>query len=416
MSLRRACVSVSLAFLAACSAPAAPPSLSGSSIVPAATAVRAPSAASPIQHVIVVVQERRSFDDLFCRFPGADGATYGSTHTGAHVPLRSVALAGELAIDDDAETFAAEYAGGRMNGFDTATLLDGKPAGRLPYACVRPAGIATYVKLAKQYALADRLFPTAHAGDWIEHLELIAGSVAVSHGDYVDGVPTRAPWGCDAPPGTLVRTSSGRSVFPCFTFPTLATLLDARKVSWKYYTPALTPGDAGAWNPFDSIEYVREGADWTRNISSPQTNFFADVRAGKLPSMSWIAPQIANSDGPGSDGSGPAWVGSIVEAVQKSPDWKSTAIVVLWDDWGGYYDHVAPPQLDMQGLGMRVPMIVVSPWAKRGYVSHTQYEFGSILKFVEETFALGSLGTTDARANSIADCFDFSARAFRPQR
>ena len=112
---------------------------------------------------------------------------------------------------------------------------------------------------------------------------------------------------------------------------------------------------------------------------------------------------------------GPQWVASIVNAIGESSAWNSTAIVVVWDDWGGYFDHVAPPQLDYQGLGFRVPMLVLSPYAKTvGYVSHTQYEFGSILRFIERNWDLKSLGTTDVRSNSIGDMFDFqiAPRAF----
>lgn len=101
---------------------------------------------------------------------------------------------------------------------------------------------------------------------------------------------------------------------------------------------------------------------------------------------------------------------SVVNAIGKSSYWDSTAIIILWDDWGGFYDHVSPPQLDYEGLGFRVPMIIVSPYAKKGYVAHTQYEFGSILKFVETTFGLPSLGTTDVRAHNITDAFNFSQK------
>ncbi|MGA9273996.1 MAG: alkaline phosphatase family protein, partial [Candidatus Cybelea sp.] len=118
---------------------------------------------------------------------------------------------------------------------------------------------------------------------------------------------------------------------------------------------------------------------------------------------------------------GPSWVSSVVNAIGKSPYWNSTAIVVLWDDWGGWYDSVAPPQLGFVGLGIRVPCIIISPYAKAGYVSHTQYEFGSVLRLIEETFKLPSLGPaaggyTDMRAHSLVDSFDFKQqpRGFKP--
>ncbi|HEU5479852.1 MAG TPA: alkaline phosphatase family protein, partial [Candidatus Tumulicola sp.] len=128
-----------------------------------------------------------------------------------------------------------------------------------------------------------------------------------------------------------------------------------------------------------------------------------------LPAVSWVIPDGVDSDhSNGGQDNGPDWVASVVNAIGESSYWNSTAIIVVWDDWGGFYDHVPPPQLDSVGLGFRVPLIVLSPYAKTGYVSHTQYEFGSILKFVESTFGLPSLGTTDVRANNLTDAFDFN--------
>jgi phospholipase C len=172
--------------------------------------------------------------------------------------------------------------------------------------------------------------------------------------------------------------------------------------------PYVNPG-GDVWSVYDAIDYIRHGSDWTRNISSPETNIFTDLQTGNLPAVSWIVPDFQNSDHPSSgSNTGPSWVTSIVNAVGQSKYWNNSAIVIVWDDWGGWYDPVAPPKLDYAGLGFRVPMLVVSPYARQGYVSHTQYEFGSILKFVEEAFGLPSLGATDARATSIDDCFNFT--------
>ena len=242
--------------------------------------------------------------------------------------------------------------------------------------------------------------------------------------------PSELPWGCNADPDTktslLVYTAAKlkdeyhKGPFPCMTYVTLRDLLDARSVSWKYYSPKVRYSDGqlgtGAyWNAFDAIEAVRDGPEWSTNIAGPNV-FFSDITAGTLPAVSWIVPDNSDSDHPGvPHDTGPSWVASIVNALGQSSYWDSTAIIVVWDDWGGLYDHVPPPFFDhWGGLGFRVPMIVVSAYAREkkpgrpGYVSHTQYEFGSILKFIEKTWRLGSLGTTDARANSIADCFDFS--------
>ena len=146
---------------------------------------------------------------------------------------------------------------------------------------------------------------------------------------------------------------------------------------------------------------MRYGSEWKTNIVSPEKAVLTDASNGKLPSVAWVIPDGINSDhaGFGRSDKGPSWVAGVVNAIGQGSDWNSTAIIILWDDWGGWYDHVAPPQLDYAGLGFRVPMIVVSPYAKQGYVSSTQYEFGSVVKFVEEAFGLGSLGTDDQRAN-----------------
>jgi phospholipase C len=200
---------------------------------------------------------------------------------------------------------------------------------------------------------------------------------------------------------------------------TLRDLLDRHLVSWKYYTPDLFTSLAGAyWDAFDAISAVRYSSEWTTNISTPEKNVFKDISSHKLASVSWVIPDGKNSDhaGFGSSDTGPSWVAQVVDAIGKSRYWKDTAIIIVWDDWGGWYDHVPPPQVSYAGLGFRVPMIVVSPYAKKGYVSHTQYEFGSIIKFIEDVWGLGSLGTTDGSSTGINDVFDFkrTPRHFTP--
>jgi phospholipase C len=197
------------------------------------------------------------------------------------------------------------------------------------------------------------------------------------------------------------------------TYPTgtLRDLLDKNRVSWKYYTPPHRGNTDGAlWNGFDAIFAVRYGPEWLTKISIPETNVLNDISSGTLPALSWVIPDHADSDHPNglrAKDEGPAWVASVVNAIGSSNYWDSTTIVILWDDWGGFYDHVPPAFLDgAGGLGFRVPMIVVSPYVVPGRVDHTQYEFGSVLKYVEETFGLGSLGTTDVRATSIGNAIN----------
>jgi phospholipase C len=276
--------------------------------------------------------------------------------------------------------------------------------------------------MAHQYVLADAMFPTEFGGSFTGHLTAIAGTDNLNAHDNLAEVnfPSASPDDCDSPPGTRSATLNAKrrvaynGPFPCFTqFNTIAEALDAARVSWKIYATKLV--GAGMWEPFEAIKYVRYGPDWNTNIIAPQTKILTDPGNGQLASVTWVTPSKPDSDHPGDRSPlGPSWVASVVNAIGESAYWNSTAIVVIWDDWGGWYDNAAPPQLDFRGLGIRVPCLIISPYAKQDYVSHTQYEFGSILKFIEEAFPtvplLGptSEGYTDMRANSLADSFDFT--------
>ena len=183
---------------------------------------------------------------------------------------------------------------------------------------------------------------------------------------------------------------------------------------------------AGFWEPFEAIKYVRYGPDWNRAISSRRRRtFLTDVQtAAVCADVSWVTPSKPDSDHPHDHSDlGPSWVASVVNAIGESKYWQTTAIIVLWDDWGGFYDNAPPPQLDYRGLGIRVPCLIISPYAKQNYVSHVQYEYGSVLRFIEEVygFPAGSIGPTaqgytDGRAASLDDAFDFTKapRQFTP--
>ncbi|MEO6834689.1 MAG: alkaline phosphatase family protein [Candidatus Tumulicola sp.] len=395
-----------------------------------ARAANKPAASSgPIQHIVIMIQENRSFDDFFATFPGADGATTGKRHNGKIIPLKEQTLAG-LDINHTWHDYVRDYDSGNMDGFDLS-YIGQQPAGTYPYQYVNPAQIAPYWTIARQYALADHMFQTQGSGSFTAHQDLIAGGTAIDPYDSLVDTPSSSLfWGCDAPPSTTTSliTTGGQYLldqgpFPCLTYPTgtLRDLLDAQKVSWKYYTPPHKQSTAGAlWNAFAAIAAVRHGLEWATNISIPETNVLSDIATKRLPAVAWVIPDQPDSDHPHRPHGiyhGPEWVASVVNAIGTSSYWKTTAIVIVWDDWGGFYDHEPPPFLDTAGgLGFRVPMLVVSPYVPAGTISHTQYEFGSILKFVEGTFNLGSLGTTDARATSISDIFNFNQqpRAFSP--
>jgi phospholipase C len=312
-----------------------------------------------------------------------------------------------------------------MDGFENNTIDGRTPAGTFAYSYLRHDAIAPYRTMAAQYVLADHMFPSMFGASFTAHLDLIAGTTDITPKLAVVDLPDAKPWGCDAPAGTTTSLVNkqriilhGRGPFPCFSrFRTMADTLDDASVSWKYYAPNILQGPA--WSPFDAIKAVRYGADWA-NVISPQTQVLADAANGALPAVAWVTPDLRDSDHPGtSSDTGPSWVAAVVNAVGHGPDWNSTAIVLLWDDWGGWYDNVPPPQRDFKGLGIRVPCIIISPYARTGFVSHTTYEFGSVLKFVEQTFdaaPLGppSFGYTDQRAASLVDAFDFTQtpRAF----
>ncbi len=386
-----------------------------------------------IKHVVIIVQENRSFDNFFHGFKGANTATYGYGHDGSRITLRPTSLLGQD-ISHGWRDGVNDWNGGRMDRFDENKLRNGAQAGEYAYRYVDRRYIEPYWSMAQQYVLADNMFATMFGGSFTAHLDLIAATTNLQMGRSEADSPSGMPWGCDAPGGTktsVVDTARnetlGAGPFPCFTqFATLAELLDRASVSWAYYAPLVGGRDAGGrvWSEFDSIASIRHGPDWSRSVISPPRRVLQDIPAGKLPSVAWVIPDWKNSDhaGAGATG-GPSWVSSVVNAIGESPYWDSTAIVVVWDDWGGWYDHVSPPQLDFRGLGERVPCIVISAYARKGYVSHTEYEFGSILQLVEEAFALPSLsslglggGYTDGRAYTMTDVFNFKqpARRFRP--
>jgi phospholipase C len=419
----------SFAALAACSShdsgtlPAA--GRGGGAQGPTAAFVR-PQAPGLIQHVVIVIQENRSFDNLFNGFPGANTVQSGLGSGGSQIPLAPISFTVPYDIIHGLTEFENSYDGGNMDGFDREHFkLVSPPVGYTPppnpqYGYVPPSETQPYWDMASQYVLADNMFASNVDSSFVAHQYLIAGQA-----QNTVNLPSRSPWGCDAPAGTTIPVMNGsRQIFahvaPCFPsggttqYPTLAGELDQQHLKWRYYAPPPT-ATGYLWSAFDAVSAVRNGPEWATNVIAPSTTFLSDVRGGKLAAVTWIVPGLSNSDHSGSRSAlGPKWVSQVVNAVGTSPLWKSTAILVVWDDWGGWYDHVAPAQVDFDGLGFRVPLIVISPYAKTGYVSHVQYEFGSILKFAEGTFGLSALAASDSRANALdPDCFDFT-QAPRP--
>ena len=374
---------------------------------------------SPIQHVVIVVQENRTVDDLFQFLPGANTQNHGLNSHGQTVQLHAEGLAAPYDLSHTHSAFLTEYANAAMNGFDLE-LCKGTCPANAAYAYVPQSQVGPYYTLAETYAFADDFFETDQGPSFPSHQYLVSGTSTVS-----DSSPNKASnngetptsqvtGGCDAPQGSLVAVITPQGAeppslrtFPCFQRQSLMNELDAAGVSWKYYQAA--PG-AGIWNAVDAISSIWSNpGEMDANVISPPSQVLTDIANGQLASVVWVTPTKAASDHPRvTDGSGPSWVASIVNAIGRSQYWQNTAIFVVWDDWGGFYDHVPPTIYNSFELSFRVPLIVVSSYAKSGYVSHAQHEFGSILKFTEETFGLPSLNTTDARADDLFDCFDFS--------
>jgi phospholipase C len=365
-----------------------------------------------IKHVVVIVQENRSFDNMFNGFPGADTAQVGSD-LGMSVPLQPVPIEHGSDVDHSHPGWWKDWDGGKMDGFAHTPPGLTYPSHNYPFAFVPRNETVPLWTLASDFTIADRMFQSNTGPSFTAHQYIIAGqSAGVADGPS----PNHGLWGCDSqsdvrvymigPNGTDIRPG----VYPCFDYQTVGGLLDAAGVTWRYYAPPVTDLGAYGWSAYDAIKHIRYGPDWTKNIITPNAKVLSDIQGGDLAQVTWVIPDAWYSDHAnlGTTSDGPDWVANIVNAVGASQYWDSTAIFITWDDWGGWYDHVPPPQIDKMGLGFRVPLIVVSPWAKHGYVSHQVHEFGSFLHFTEEAFNLPSLQKRDAMSDDLLDCFDFT--------
>jgi phospholipase C len=384
-----------------------------------------------IKHVVVIIQENRSMDNLFYGYPNADTQPYGYNEKGRRIDLKPVGLQAEWDLEHDSNAFFAACNGRgkipgthcRMNGFDEIYYGCGGsgeprcPNANPPYSYVPHAETKPYFAMARQYVLGDRMFASDFDLSSVVSHQYIIAAQADGTINFATGPP-----GCEGGSDDTMYTINQKrridGVVPvCFDYITLGAELDQAKLSWRYYASSIY-GDGGTWSAYQAVKYVYDGPDWKKDVISPQTEFFSDVKAGKLPVVSWITPTCENSDHSGCGSkTGPSWVAALVNAIGESKYWDSTAIFVFWDEAGGWYDHVPPPYVDYDGLGMRVPLLIVSAYAKQNYVSHLRYEHGSILKFIEQRFGLAPMSASDSRANSPEkDCFDFSRppRKFTP--
>jgi phospholipase C len=361
--------------------------------------------AGPIQHVVVIMQENRSFDNLFHGLPGADTVDSGMLH-GRSIPLRPTPLGNGPDLDHTHTGWWRQWDGGKMDNF--AGNANSKTAA-VAYSYIDRSETLPLWTLAQQYTLGDRMFQSNTGPSFVAHQYMIAGQSGRTSEN-----PSGNIWGCDAKPDARAAVVGPNGtdlpgVYPCFDYKTMADLLDAKGITWRYYAPG-TDDIFFMLSAYQAIRHIRFGADWHEDVTSPETRVLTDIAAGKLAQVTWIVPAFNNSDHPGAPAQGPDWVADIVNAIGASKYWNSTTIFVAWDDWGGFYDHVPPPQMDDMGLGFRVPVIVVGPYAKRGYVSHVTHEASGFLRYIEEVFGLPSLGTRDATADDFHDCFDLTQR------
>lgn len=386
-----------------------------------------------IKHVVIIIQENRSFNNLFYGFPGATTAKYGYTTSHKKIKLLPISIDTHWDLDHTAQGFFSACNGTgsvpgtdcQMNGFNKEYVDCGKsgqppcPIKHPQYAYVPHSEIKPYFTIGTQYVLADAMYASNLDGSsFVAHQYLIDAQA-----DAAVNYPNQ-DWGCEGGSGDEVPTiGPDRQVpygseAPCFDLNSLGQEADKAGISWAYYAGVVGGyGSGGIWSAYQANSRIYKSHDWKHDVISPQTRFFNDVTKGRLRQLVWITPTCANSDHAGCNSStGPSWVASLVNAIGQSTYWDSTAIFIVWDDYGGWYDSQPPPYADYDGLGVRVPMLVVSPYARKGRVSHVQYEFGSILKFSEDVFGLPRLSASDTRATSPqADCFDFhqSPRKFK---
>ncbi|HLY03959.1 MAG TPA: alkaline phosphatase family protein [Candidatus Cybelea sp.] len=373
---------------------------------------------TPIKHIVIVFQENRTFDNIFHGYPGAHWARFGYNHLGKKVWPQPIPLITRWDPAHEYENWLVEYNGGKMNGFDLEAVDAGfHPPKDFAYDYARHGDVKPYWDLAAQGVLGDEMFADHRSQTYAGHLYVIAGAAGPIDSMDRDWYVANNPIGglsCAAKgAGEAIDLRTGatdKNYQTCFNFKTIGDLLSKRGVSWRYYVPFGDREDI--MDGYASIAHDFDGSEWA-NVTSPETTLFSDIDNRRLPAVSWVISQFANSDHPGQDvpsSNGPSWVANVFNALGESGYWKDTAIVLTYDDWGGWFDDVKPKTFNYYEAGFRIPLVIVSPYAKRGYVSHKVHYTGSLLHFIEYTFGLPSLHTTDARSDRFADCFDFSQR------
>ena len=389
---------------------------------PAAVNADAFETATPIKHVVFVIKENRTFDNMFGLFPDANGVSVGLDQ-GEPRTLTPAVDRLEMDIRHCYDCALQAWNGGKMDGFATIS----ETADEFAYTQFQPGDLPNYWRWASSYVLGDNFFASAQGPSFPNHLYTIAAQSGGTHENvYQDLDELRErhrdtglfkAWGCDSMGDAyaVVVDSEGvkKKVPPCFDFLTEGDLLSEAKIPWAYY--AATQYQNGyLWSAYDAIRHVRENEAYWQTHIFPVDGFAEQARAGLLPPVTWVTPRFELSEHPEySMCHGENWTTEIVNAIMESPEWDSTAIFITWDDYGGFYDHVPPPQVDDFGFGIRVPLLVISPYAREGFVSHQLGEFSSVLRFVEDNWGLTQLTHRDREATPLLSAFDFE-RAPRP--
>jgi phospholipase C len=392
---------------------------------------------TPIQHVVVIYQENHSFNEvlgwLCTQNPGRClGTKTGKLSNGTTITLQQAPdVPPVIAHTASSQTQAID--GGKMDGFDKIAGCQATKG----YACYDrylKGNIPNLGSLASTYAISDHTFESAAVPSWGAHIELVASKLDGFLGNnpkIVAGNPSGPGWGCDSfrdakwrPKAGVpyqwvpacIPTSTGIGPYrasPVKWVPTIMDRLDAAGRSWHIYAPgASDPGQLTYGYGWAICPTFAECLDGPGAASvSPSTQVVADAQAGSLPNLSIVIPSSANSQHNGySMTQGDNWISNVVNAVMQGPDWSSTAIFITYDDCGCFYDEVAPPR----GLGIRVPMVIVSPYAKPAFTDTSVASFASLLAFTEHVFGLQPLGTADTNAYDYMNAFNFAQTPLPP--
>ncbi len=395
--------------------------ITGGTLDPAVSNTNANSGIHKIKHVIIIMQENRSFDEYFGTYPGADGIPMKDGVPTVCIPDPGFKCVRPFHNPEDRngggphtkDDAYADVDGGKMDGFEiqlrkaahrVCKNVDDPGCARLvKYPDVvgwhDAREIPNYWKYAENFVLQDHMFESVASWSLPAHLYMLsAWSARCTDPDRSESCHSDI----DAP---LTLTIPGIPFHGNYLWTDITYLLHKHHVSWAYYISAgdepdcedddviCTPGTQapsvpGIWNPVPGFETVTE--DGEQGNDRPVADFFKAARNGTLPAVSWIVPNGEVSEHPPSSvHKGQAYVTTLIDAVMTGPDWDSTAIFLAWDDWGGFYDHVIPPNVDENGYGLRVPGLVISPYARRGHIDHQLLSFDAYLKFIEDDFLSG---------------------------